>query len=68
MEDLLPLTFPQKHAYLYILNVILVCFHLLYFSKYYVLIVGEAVHVQRKGVCGRSLYLPLDFAVSLKLF
>ena len=32
------------------------------------LIIGEAVHVQGHGVCGKSLFLHLDFAFKLKLF
>ena len=32
------------------------------------LIIGEAVHVQGHGVCGKSLFLHLDFALKVKLF
>ena len=32
------------------------------------LIIGEVVQVQGHGVCGKSLFLHLDFALKLKLF
>lgn len=54
------------------LGIIMMCHcrfinHIKYFIWWGILILEEAVHVWGQGVQGKSLYLPFNFAVKLKM-